>query len=159
MADGFIQVADDSTGKKLQTFENTISGEDVHAEAVVLVDSSGNYLSTLPVSVSSNVNVVLGATITTKETQPTTGTQSTVANSTANVTLLSSNTNRRMATVYNDDTAAFLYVRLGATASTTNFTIKMAPGSYYELPYPCYTGQIDAVASANTGNARITELT
>lgn len=57
MADGFITVAPDSTGKSLQTFENTVGGNDVHAEAVVLVDNTGNYLSTLPVSLSANLNV------------------------------------------------------------------------------------------------------
>ncbi len=56
MADGFIRVAPDSTGKELQTFENTIGGEDVHAEAVVLVDNAGNYLPTLPVSLAANIN-------------------------------------------------------------------------------------------------------
>ncbi len=42
MADAFVQVAPDSTGKKIQTFENTVSGNLVEAQAVVLVDSSGN---------------------------------------------------------------------------------------------------------------------
>ncbi len=42
MSDAFVQVApDDPTGKKIQTYEGTISGQDVHAQAVVLVDSSG----------------------------------------------------------------------------------------------------------------------
>ncbi len=50
MADSFIQVAPDSTGKQLQTYLNTISAQPVHAEAVVLVDSSGNPITTLPVS-------------------------------------------------------------------------------------------------------------
>ncbi len=50
MADSFIQVAPDSTGKQLQTYLNTISAQPVHAEAVVLVDSSGVPITTLPVS-------------------------------------------------------------------------------------------------------------
>jgi len=41
MADSFIQVAPDSTGKKMQTYENTVSGQTVEAEAVVLVDTTG----------------------------------------------------------------------------------------------------------------------
>ncbi len=50
MADSFIQVAPDSTGKQLQTYLNTISAQPVHAEAVVLVDSSGAPITTLLVS-------------------------------------------------------------------------------------------------------------
>ncbi len=41
MADAYVQVAPDSTGKKIQTFENTVSGNIVEAQAVVLVDSAG----------------------------------------------------------------------------------------------------------------------
>jgi len=44
MADSYIQVAPDSTGKKMQTFENTVSAQTVHAEAVTNVDSTGTEL-------------------------------------------------------------------------------------------------------------------
>lgn len=57
MADSYIQVAPDSSGKKMQTYLNTIVGSDVHAEGVVLVDSSGNPITTLPVSVAANLNI------------------------------------------------------------------------------------------------------
>src|SRR5215472_11353959 len=53
MANSFIQVAPDSTGKKMQTFENVISGQTVEAEAVALVDNTGTFLS--------SVNVVIDA--------------------------------------------------------------------------------------------------
>jgi len=42
MANAFVQVAPDSTGKKMQTFENLVSGNTVEAEAVTLVRSSDN---------------------------------------------------------------------------------------------------------------------
>lgn len=81
-----------------------------------------------------------------------------VAFSSTNVTLLSANTIRRMATFYNDvNTAA--YVKLGATATVSSFTVKMTPQSYYELPSP-YTGIIDALWDAGgIGSMRITEIT
>lgn len=41
MVDSIVQVAPDSTGKKLQTFQNVVGANTVEAEAVVLVDSSG----------------------------------------------------------------------------------------------------------------------
>jgi hypothetical protein len=89
----------------------------------------------------------------------TTSTHSNVANSITSVTLLSLNTSRKSATIYNDDTAASLYVKFGTTASATSFKIKIAPGGYYEFPLPIYTGRVDGIATAATGTARICEET
>ncbi len=50
MADSYIQVDVDGDGKKMQTVENTVSGQSVHAEAVLLVDENGDPISTLPVT-------------------------------------------------------------------------------------------------------------
>lgn len=80
-----------------------------------------------------------------------------VGSSATTVTLLASNSDRVGATIYNDSTVA-LYVKLGAAASTTSFTIKMAADSYYEVPFG-YTGVIDGIWVSATGNARIVEIT
>ncbi len=64
MADSFIQVAPDSTGKMMQTYLNTISANAVHAEAVSLVDTSGNPITTLPVSIASNINIGSNVSVT-----------------------------------------------------------------------------------------------
>lgn len=47
----------------MQSYLNTIGGTDVEAEAVVLVDSSGSPITTLPVSISSNVNIGSNITV------------------------------------------------------------------------------------------------
>lgn len=85
-----------------------------------------------------------------------TSTLSNVSGSASSVTLLSSNSARLGATIFNDSTAS-LYVKLGTTASTTSFTILMGPNSYYEVPGG-YTGRIDGIWSSAAGAARITEL-
>jgi hypothetical protein len=41
MANGFVQVPPDSSGKKMQTFENTVGGNLVEAEAITIVDTAG----------------------------------------------------------------------------------------------------------------------
>lgn len=94
---------------------------------------------------------------------PTTGTASSVADAASSTTILAANANRKGATVFNDSTSS-LYLLLGAgTASTTNLTVLMAPGDYYELPVVqggVYTGIISGIWSANsTGAARVTEFT
>jgi hypothetical protein len=80
-----------------------------------------------------------------------------VAASATNVTLLASNTSRVGAMFFNDSTSA-AYLKLGATASTSSFTVKMASNSYYELPIPIYTGIIDCIWDSATGNMRITQI-
>lgn len=106
---------------------------------VVLYDASGNALS---IGVKS-----------------TTGATSTVAGSASSVTLLSSNSSRLGAVIFNDS-SAILYVKLGTTASTTDFTYRINPYQTLEIGANfLYTGRIDGIWASATGNARITELT
>jgi hypothetical protein len=85
-----------------------------------------------------------------------TATLSNVAGSASSVTLLALNAARKGATIYNDS-SAILYLKLGATASTTSYTVQVAGGGYYEVPFG-YTGVIDGLWASATGDARITEL-
>lgn len=91
-------------------------------------------------------------------TKPATSTTSSVAASVTNTVLLPSNSIRLGATIYNDSSSSLLYVKLGSTASNTDFTVKIFPLGYYEVPYG-YTGEIDAIWSVASGFARIDELT
>lgn len=76
----------------------------------------------------------------------------------SSTTLLAANTARKGATIWNDSTA-ILYLKLGATASTTSFTVKLNQDDYYEVPFG-YTGIIDGIwASDASGAARIVEFT
>lgn len=125
----------------------------VSAGGALKVDNSAN---TQPISGTVTANAGTG-TFATKEVRSGTSAQTTVAGSATSVSLLASNTSRLGATIANDSTAA-LYVKLGATASTTSYTIKLLQDDYYEIPYG-YTGEIDGIWASATGNARITELT
>lgn len=80
-----------------------------------------------------------------------------VASSASSVTLLASNAARRGVVIYNESTA-ILYVKFGATASATSYTVQIPAGGYWEMSHPAYTGIIDGIWSAANGNARITEL-
>jgi len=74
-------------------------------------------------------------------------------------TLLSPSGGRQGVTIYNDADKD-LYVSLGPTAaSLTSFTLKIAPGGYYEVPFN-FRGEIRGIwASSPTGAARISEIT
>jgi len=81
-----------------------------------------------------------------------------VTSAATSTSILASNANRRMAIMVND-TDKNAYVKLGATASTTSFSYKLGPGQTLELPFPVYTGAIDAIwDSSPTGSMRVTEI-
>lgn len=90
--------------------------------------------------------------------RPATSTLTNVAASASSVTVLASSATRRGASFYNDSTAA-CYLKMGITASTSSFTVKILGGGFYEIPQPCYTGRLDAIWDSATGNMRVTELT
>lgn len=120
----------------------------------------GKAVSTAPTAVAANDRVnaffdLQGRQIVASKAA--TGTLANVAGSATSVTVLASNTARLGATIYNDSTA-ILYLKLGATASSTSFTVKMQPDDYYEVPAG-YTGIIDGIWTSATGSARVTEIT
>jgi len=85
-----------------------------------------------------------------------TPTQSSVSVTNASTTILAANTARRGATLFNEG-AAICYMKLGATASTSSYTLQIVSGGYYELPFG-YTGIITGITSSGTAQLRITEL-
>ena len=88
--------------------------------------------------------------------QAATATLTNVAASVASVALLAANAARIGATIFNDSNAR-LYVKFGATATTTSYTVRVAADGYYEAPFG-YTGSVDGIWSSANGSARVTEL-
>jgi hypothetical protein len=113
-------------------------------------------------TMANSLAVVLASdqsAVSTNESVSATATLSNVASSASSVSLLASNSSRKGAMIFNDSTQV-LYVKLGATASTTSYTVQIAASGYYELPPAhIYTGAIDGIWASANGNARITELT
>lgn len=77
---------------------------------------------------------------------------------TTSAPVLALNASRRGAAFYNDS-GGVIYLKLGTTASSTSYTIRMTDNTFYELPYPIYTGVIEAVSQSGTRSLRVTELT
>jgi hypothetical protein len=92
----------------------------------------------------------------TKETRSTSSSVTQVGSSATNVTLKVSNAARLGLTVHNDSTA-ILYLKLGATASTTSYTVQVPSQGYYEVP-GLYIGIVDGIWASANGNAYVTEL-
>lgn len=89
-----------------------------------------------------------------------TSTITSVAAQTTPATIINTNTARLGASVYNDSTAT-MYLLVGTqTPSTTNYTVQVPPGGYYEFPPGItVTTTASAVWSAANGSARVTEWT
>lgn len=88
-----------------------------------------------------------------------TGTKTSVNSGASSVTILASNANRKGATITNTD-ANTLYLDLsGGTASSTSFSVPLAAGGYYGVPFG-YTGAITGIWAADgSGAALVTEFT
>lgn len=105
--------------------------------------------ASIPVTLASNQTPLVSGTATT----------SSVSSSATNVTLLAANANRKNASFYNSSTE-ILYLKLGATASATDFTVRILPEGYYEVPIgPVYSGKVDGIWANANGSCKITELT
>ena len=151
-----VTIASDSTGQvavaSIAAGTNNIGDVDVlTVPAPLSTTGNGTAATALRVALASDSTGIV------KETRAATGTTTSVASSATNVTLLASNANRLGATIFNDSTQN-LFVKFGATASSSSFAVKMTPGTYYEVPFN-YTGIIDGIWASANGNARITELT
>lgn len=98
------------------------------------------------------------AGIAVKPAASTTATLANVASSATNVTLRAANTARLGLLLYNDSTSS-CYMKFGATASATSFTVFLGPGAYWEMRAPIYTGLVDGIWTSAAGTMRVTELT
>lgn len=110
------------------------------ALCMALVDLAGNQITSLAGTSS-----------------PATATLSNIATSTASAQLVASNVARKGLRVFNDS-AQLMYLKFGATASSTSHTDQIDPKSTW-IDKDGYTGRVDAILDANTGTARVTELT
>ena len=113
-------------------------------------------LNPLSMDLSGNLRVIGSFT----PTKSTTGVLSNVTSTLTNTVLLASNAARLGATFFNDSPTEVLYIALSTSpASLTQYSIKLMPLSYWELPID-YTGQINGIWNNQAGGAvRITELT
>ena len=87
---------------------------------------------------------------------PQAATLANVASSATNTTLFSAIGGVNGRAVFNDSTAV-LYLKYGATASATSYTVQIAAGGFFEFPAPVYGGQVDGIWASANGNARTTQ--
>jgi hypothetical protein len=90
---------------------------------------------------------------------PTVGVTTTIPAAVIPTVYLAANPARLGAVINNDSIGRFLYLKLGAGVGVASYAVRLGPHSYYEVPFPCYTGVIEGVWSAGVGGfATVTEL-
>ena len=80
-----------------------------------------------------------------------------VAGSLVVVTLKAANAARKGLTLYNEGNQPW-YVKLGAAATLTSFTVKILRDGYYEVPFG-YTGIVTGIQAVSSSSLYVTELT
>ena len=125
------------------------------AAGVVSVQGIG---SGTPIPVSDNgSSLTVDGTVTANRTRAASASVTSVADTASSTTLKASNANRLGIVIYNDSTVT-LYVKYGATATTSDYTYQLQAGE--SLREELYTGIIDGIwASDASGAAKVTELT
>lgn len=109
--------------------------------------------NSVPVTIASDQVFIL-----VKESPASASTLTNITGSATSVTVVPANANRRRVMLTNDSNQD-LYLKFGATASITSYTVKIPAKGYFEFPDPIYTGIVDGIWSAANGAARVTELT
>jgi len=79
-----------------------------------------------------------------------------VASSASSVTLFAATALARMRTIFNDSTQVLYVAMDGSVASTSNYTVQIAGGGYYEFPQPAVSGKVTGIWASANGNARLT---
>lgn len=124
----------------------------------VSIDDGGNSITvdgTITANLSATDNAVLDSIDANTRSRGSTSAVSSVSGSASSVQLLAANSDRLEAIITNDSTAT-MYLKLGTTASTTSYTVKLGTDETYITDK--YTGRIDAIWSSASGAARITEI-
>ena len=146
------------------TIETIDEGSGVERQVIVLgsIGKSGSETqltggqntsaNSIPIVIASDQS-----TIAVKQTRSSTGTQSSVASSATDVTVLASNANRLGAIVYNDSTQILYLLLASGKSSSSNYSVQLAANDYYEVP-AFYTGVIKGIWTSANGNARVTEF-
>jgi hypothetical protein len=171
------QTALDAIKTAVEVLDNTVSGSELQVDVVAALPAGDNNIGnvdvvTLP-ALPAGTNNIGDVDVLTLPALPagtnnigdvdiastpkvTSATLANVASSATNVTLFASNAAAKGLMIHNDSTAV-LYVKFGATATSSSYTVKMAADSYYEFPEPVYTGIVDGIWASANGAARCTE--
>lgn len=157
IGDVTINNAGGAAAVNIQDGGNTITVDGTVTANATLAAETTKVIGTVNIAAAQTIAVTNAGTFAVQQTTYSSSSVTQVSSSATSVQLLASTVGRKGAYFFNDSTA-IAYLKLGTTAATNSYTIKMAAGSFYELPYPCYTGRIDCIWASANGVMAITEI-
>lgn len=80
-----------------------------------------------------------------------------VSSSASSVALKALSSGRRSLTVFNESTQVLYLKYGGVSASTTDYTVQIGAGGFYEAPQPVFRGPVWGVWASANGAAQVTE--
>lgn len=89
---------------------------------------------------------------------PATGTQTNVASSATDVTILAANAARKGGMIFNDSTSVLYLLFATGTSSATNYSTQIAAGGMLSIRVGEYTGIIKGLWASANGAAKVTEF-
>ena len=112
--------------------------------------------------VSGRLDVNIGASpnaLSVNRTRGSSSTVTSVSGSATSIQVIAAGASRMALSFYNDSTVV-LYLRAGSgAASTTDYSVQLAAGAFYESPEPAATLEFRGIWSSATGAVKITEVT
>lgn len=148
-----VTLPTDGTGK-IATVSTVTSLTQMNGQAIAMGTGTRS-AGTQRVTIATDDLVPVTGTTTAARPTSTSAAPAPVTSSATSVTLKALNTARLGLSITNDSTAT-LYVKLGTTASATDYNVKMMPNSYWESPVN-YTGRVDGIWASANGFAYVTE--
>ena len=141
----------------VETIDNAISGSEMQVDVVGALPAGTNAIGKL----AANSGVDIGDVDVTSTVLPTgagTSSVTSVADTTTSATLKASNSSRKQIIIQNTS-SAILYVKYGATATSSDFTVLLNQNDI--LVEDHYTGIIDGIWATDPadGAAKVTEIT
>jgi hypothetical protein len=157
----------DPTGTTPQPVTGTVTANQGTAAAVasawpILVTDgvdTAEVDTAAPGAGAAGLVVRVAGSVSFSEARPATATVTSTSVTNVNTNLLASNANRLGALFWNDSNATNAFIKLGTTATTASFSVRLAGKSLYEIQSPVYTGNIDAITLAGSATVLTTELT
>ena len=140
----------------VETIDNAIAGSEMQVDVVGALPAGTNAIGKL----AANSGVDIGDVDVTSTVLPTgagTSSVTSVADTTTSATLKASNTSRKQIIIQNTS-SAILYVKYGATATSSDFTVLLNQNDI--LVEDHYTGIIDGIWATDPGDgaAKVTEI-
>ena len=86
-----------------------------------------------------------------------TATITSIPASTSSTTLKTANADRKGLLLYNDSNSD-CFIKFGATASISSFSIKLKSQGHFFIDGPIYSGVVDGIWTTDNGAMRVTEL-